>query len=92
MYRVGFPFWKTVARRGFPLVLRVQIMRDEDAGVYVARSPDLDGLVVEASSLDELRLEALNAADVLLELALKVDQPPRSTTDFRLIDGGHCPA
>lgn len=92
MYRVGFPFWKTVARRGFPITLRVQIRRDEEAGVYVASSPDLDGLVVEAASLDELRKEALGAVEVLLELALKADHPPRASADFRLIEGAHCVA
>lgn len=92
MYRVGYPFWKAVARRGFPVSLRVQIRRDEEAGVYFARSPDLDGLVVEAKSLDELRTEALSAADALLELALKADHPPRSMADFRLLDRIHCAA
>lgn len=76
-YRVGLPFWKVAALHGLPISLRVDIRRDEEAGVYVARSPDLDGLVVEARSLDDLRLEALGAAEVLLELALQVKSAPR---------------
>lgn len=75
MYRVGFPFWKFLARRGVPVSLRVEIMRDEEAGVYVARSRDLDGLVVEAKTLDDLRAEALSTADQLLDLALESDRP-----------------
>ena len=91
-YRVGFPFWKAVARHGYPVKLRVEIKHDDEAGVYIARSPDLDGLVVEAKSLDDLRSEALGAADVLLELALNADHPPRSMADFRLLDRAHCAA
>ena len=91
-YRVGLPGWKFLARRGFPVTLRVQIMRDQESGVYIARSPDLDGLVVEATSLDVLRTEALGAADVLLELALHADHPPRANADFRLVEGAHCAA
>lgn len=91
-YRVGLPFWKAAARRGFALTLRVEIRRDEEAGVYVAHSPDLDGLVVEAQSLDDLRTEALAAADALLELALKADHPPRAVANFHLLDGARCAA
>jgi predicted RNase H-like HicB family nuclease len=92
MYRVGFPFWKVAARRGVPVLLRVEITRDEEAGVYVGRSHDLDGLVVEAATLDELRTEALSAAETLLELALTPDHAPRTRTEFRLIDGALCAA
>jgi predicted RNase H-like HicB family nuclease len=92
MYRVGYPFWKTVVRHGYTVMLRVEIKRDAEAGVYVASSPDLDGLVVEAASLDELRVEALAAADALLELALNVDRPPQSVADFRMLERAHCAA
>lgn len=92
MYRVGLPFWKAAARHGIPVTLRVDIKRDPEAGVYFATSPDLDGLVVEAATLDELRAEALGAAEVLLELAFKSDHLPRTVTDFRLRDGAFCAA
>lgn len=93
MYRVGFPFWKVLARHGVPVTLRVRITRDDEAGVYVASSPDLDGLVVEAKSLDELRTEALGAASVLLDLAVDGDKSPKSlTADFRLVDTAPCAA
>ncbi|MEI2676485.1 MAG: DUF1902 domain-containing protein [Burkholderiaceae bacterium] len=92
MYRIGLPGWKLAARWGWPLKLRVRISRDDATGIYVAESPDLDGLIVEAPSLDELRKEALGAAEVLLELALHVDHPPKAWTEFRLIDGAPCAA
>ena len=70
MYRIGFPGWKIAARWGAKLKLRVDIHHDAQTNSYWADSPDLDGLVVAALTLDELRSEVRGAADVLLELAL----------------------
>ena len=67
MYRVGFPFWKSVARAGFPVSLRVEVMFDGDARVFIATSPDLNGLVVEAPSVDELVRETNGAIDMLMQ-------------------------
>ena len=47
-YRVGFPLWKVAARLGAPIHVRIEIIWDEDANVFVATSPDVRGLVVEA--------------------------------------------
>ena len=80
MYRVGLPGWKIAAKYGVPVSLRVNIMQDLEANVYVAQSPDLEGLIVEAHTLDELKDEALAVAGVLLELALHTKTPAR--TDF----------
>ena len=80
MYRVGLPGWKIAAKCGLPIRLRVNITQDLEANVYVAQSPDLDGLIVEAHTLDELKDEALAAAGVLLELALHAKAQAR--TDF----------
>ena len=80
MYRVGLPGWKIAAKYGVPVSLRVNIMQDLEANVYVAQSPDLDGLIVEAHTLDELKDEALATAGVLLELALHTKTKAR--TDF----------
>jgi Domain of unknown function (DUF1902) len=55
MYRVGLPGWKISAECGIQMRLRVNIIQDLEANVYVARSPDLDGLIVEAPTLDHLR-------------------------------------
>lgn len=70
MYRVGMPGWKLAAKMGVPVRLRINITQDLEAKVYVAESPDLDGLIVEAHTMDEIKTEALAAAGILLELEL----------------------
>ena len=82
-YRVGWPMWKQVARAGGRVRLRVNIRHDADADVFVAESPDLDGLVVEAKSLDDVRTEALAAAGELLELQLHAPAA-RACTEFTM--------
>lgn len=77
-YRVGMPLWRVAARAGLPLRLRVEVHFDQESGTYWAESPDLDGLTVSGSSLDELRTEVLGAAETLLELALD-DRPHRGS-------------
>lgn len=80
MYRVGLPGWKLAAKMGVPVRLRVNIQYDLEANVYWAQSPDLDGLVVEGHTLDEIKNEALSAAAALLELQLNTR--PQAQTDF----------
>ena len=91
MYRVGWPFWKNLARLGIPLLIRVRIRRDDEAHVFVATSPDLDGLVVEAKTLDELRSETLEAGEILLSLAMEGGQA-KAATAFELVEPAHCAA
>jgi hypothetical protein len=52
----------------------------------VAESPDLDGLVCEAKSLDELKQVTLANVAELMELALDSSsaKPPSATTHFTL--------
>ena len=57
MYRVGLPGWEIAARCGVPMRLRVNIIQDLEANAYVARSPDLYGVIVEAPTLDQLKDE-----------------------------------
>jgi len=77
MYRVGWPLWKLVARLGVPLRFTLVVHYDPEVCVFWAESPDLDGLVVEAATLQDLHNEALLAADLLLELQLSAPHPPR---------------
>lgn len=79
MYRVGLPGWKLASKLGVPVRLRVNIRQDLEANVYVADSPDLEGLIVEAHTLDEIKEEALSAAGVLLSLALSTKAPAAQT-------------
>lgn len=55
------------------LLLRVVVVHDKEAGVYLAHGPDMRGLVAEAPSLDELFPAVYDCADMLLEEALKRD-------------------
>lgn len=70
MYRVGLPFWKTAARLGVPVRVRVDVFFDNESRSYWAQSPHLDGLVVAGKDLDELHREAVSAASALLALQL----------------------
>lgn len=76
MYRVGFPGWKLAARLNVPLLLRIDVVRDREAGVFVATSPDLRGLVAEASSTEELFKEVYGCVDMLMAEQLK--RPPKN--------------
>jgi predicted RNase H-like HicB family nuclease len=90
-YRAGLPGWKLFARAGMPISLRVNVVKDDEADVYVGSSPDLRGLVVEAPTLEELRLEINGAASRLL--ALELHRPPmHAKTDIRLRDAVPCGA
>lgn len=70
MYRIGLPFWKLAARLGVALKLRIDVIRDDEAGVFVATSGDLRGLVCEAASMDELVSEINSSVGELLSLAM----------------------
>lgn len=68
MYRLGWPLSMWFAALGMPLLIRVNIIHDDEAQVYVATSRDLPGLVVEADTLDELEKEVLLLVPELLVL------------------------
>ncbi len=84
MYRVGFPFWKFAARIGVRMKLRIDVQKDEEAGVFFATSKDLPGLVVEAENLDELAEEIKAAASELLIEELQKPMVKDPVTDLRL--------
>jgi len=90
IYRAGLPGWKLAARAGATISLRVFVFKDDEANVYVAQSSDLDGLVVEAKSLDELKSEVQVAARELLQLAIHRPTPAR--TEVRWEDTLPCVA
>jgi hypothetical protein len=43
----GRAFVKWFAKIGMPLLIKVEIIHDDEANVYIATSSDLTGLVVE---------------------------------------------
>jgi len=85
MYRIGYPFWRTLGAAGVPLQLRVDILHDEEANVFVATSTDLRGLVCEASTLDDLVKEVKSSVDELIDLQLHHRRVQRPVTDLRLL-------
>ena len=87
MYRIGFPFWKQFARVGVPLTVRVNVMRDSEAGVYVATSDDLRGLVCEAATMDDLVKEVNESITELLAFQLSNKAHAQPVTDLRLCTG-----
>lgn len=58
MYRYGWPFSSLVARMGGRVQIKLNIIRDNEAGVFVGSSPDLEGLILEAETVPELIKEA----------------------------------
>jgi predicted RNase H-like HicB family nuclease len=88
-YRIGWPGWKVIARTRIPLSFRVHVNRDQEANVYWATSPDIDGLVVEGQTLEELMREVMGAADSLVEMQLGQSRPADPIVEFH---GAFCAA
>ena len=76
MYRVGFPGWKIAARLGVPVLFRVDVHHDSEAGVFIATSPDMRGLVVEATTKEDLISSVYDCMDMLMIDVLK--RPPKT--------------
>ena len=68
MYRLGWLFAEFFASIGIPLLIKVNVLYDNEADVYVATSSDLKGLIVEAETLDELEKEVKRLIPEMIEL------------------------
>lgn len=66
-YRLGWPLGKIAAQIGIPTLIRINVIRDAEAGVFVGTSQDVDGLVVEAETLELLMSESQQAIKALLD-------------------------
>jgi len=75
MYPVGWPLWKLIARSGVPVIVKIEVLFDPEAGVYVATSPNLSGLLAEADSKDALMDAVHDCIDLLMEEELPA--PPK---------------
>ncbi len=79
-YRVGFFGWKIAARLGFQLKVNVSVMRDEEAGVFVAWSDDFLpewGCVAEAETWEGLEKELqLVISEALEDMLGKHEKQP----------------
>jgi len=80
-WRLGFPGWRIAAICGIGIKIKVDVCRDEDAGVYYATSDDI-GLAVESESLDGLMKEIHATIPALLLIAHTPIDKPRA--DIRL--------
>ena len=89
MYRVGFPGWKIAARFGVSLLVKIEVVHDKEASVYVATSDDLPGLVVEARSMEELFPEVYDCVGMLLSAQLKHEPRCKPVAAW---SGEFCPA
>ena len=67
-YPIGYPFSKLFAKLGFNLIVRIDIIFDEEAKVFVATSKDVDGLVLEAENFSDLTIEVKEAITTLMTL------------------------
>lgn len=67
MYKIGYPFWRIAARLGAKITIPIVVERDEESGMFIATSPSLRGLVVEAQTWDELLVEVEEAACMLMQ-------------------------
>ena len=68
--KVGLPGWRIAAKLGVPLGVNVEITHDPEANVFIATSPNLQGLVVETESFEDLLKEIQFCANDLLQDAL----------------------
>lgn len=74
-YRVGLPFWRLVAKAGFPMTIKVDVHFDKECGSYWAEGVGLRGLVVTGKDLDELHQECTYAIEELMRLELNGRTP-----------------
>lgn len=63
----GNPLLRKLAHVGVPLRVVVNIVHDQEAGVFVATSPNLRGLVAEAPTLEGLIEEVKASAIEILD-------------------------
>ncbi|MDE2469893.1 MAG: DUF1902 domain-containing protein [Bradyrhizobium sp.] len=79
MYPIRWPLAEAVGRLGIPLVIKIRVLFDAEANVFVGTSPDVPGLVVEADSLDDVMREARELIPCLLNAEHKRVISPVST-------------
>lgn len=66
-YRLGWPLGRVAAQLGIPTLIRINVVKDLEAGVYVGTSEDLIGLVLEAATIEQLVEEARDVIPHLLD-------------------------
>jgi predicted RNase H-like HicB family nuclease len=67
-YPYRYPLSRFLAGFGVTLTIRIEVLKDSEAGVYVATSPDINGLVIEAESFSQLIDEVTESIQNLISL------------------------
>lgn len=67
-YPLSWPFSRLLSIFGITLLIRVTFLYDTEAGVFVATSNDISGLVLEAETFYGLKKEVEEAIPNLLSL------------------------
>jgi GTP-sensing pleiotropic transcriptional regulator CodY len=89
MYPAGWPLAMLVNRMGVPLLVRVYVTFDEEAKVFIADSPDVQGLLLEGESLDEIEREARDVTPHLLA-PKAVERAPGPRTKISYLSAPAC--
>lgn len=82
MYPASWPFAVLADRVGVPLLVRVHVTFDSEAQVFIADSPDVRGLLLEGSSLDEIEREARDLAPHLVASHFNRAASPRTKISY----------
>lgn len=86
-YRLGWPLGRMFARIGVPTIIRIDVFKDDKAGVFVGTSVDLRGLVLEADTFEELKAEAHDVIPSLLDAKSRAHLDKELVPSFRYTDG-----
>ena len=71
-YPFRYPLAGLLSQLGITLMIQIDVFEDKEAGVYVATSRDIAGLVIESDSFADLRHEINEAIPNLLALQNKL--------------------
>lgn len=74
-YWFEYPLWSLLARFGRRLRVRIDVLHDQEVGVYVATSKDMRGLVCEADTMEELKEEVERVVRDLVKLCVPGKDP-----------------
>lgn len=72
-YCLGWPLGSLMASLGVRTVIRIEVIRDDEAGVFIGTSRDLRGLVVEAESVEGVLSEARMVIPDLFQNSVRND-------------------
>lgn len=75
MYPIDYPLWSLLARFGRRLTVKIEVQHDEEAGVYIATSKEMTGLICEALTMDELKVQTERVMRDLVAFCVRGKNP-----------------